>query len=81
MASVVFGGALDGREQRRAGLAGEAAELGREGCIQSGAACPGGGDGGFDALAVLGAEPGEHLLVGEQEPALWVPRTSSTSRD
>src|SRR6266702_7497035 len=45
MASIAFGGALDGREQRRAGLAGEATELGREGGIESGAACAGGGDG------------------------------------
>src|SRR5216683_4947791 len=69
MASVVLGGALDGREQRRAGLAGEAAELGREGGIEGGAAGAGGGDGGFDALVVLGVEPGEQLLVGEHEPA------------
>src|SRR6266849_331183 len=69
MASIVLGGALDGREQRRASLAGETTELGREGGIESGAACAGGGDGGFDALAILGVEPGEHLLVGEHEAA------------
>jgi Phage integrase family len=66
MARIAFGGALDGREQRRASLAGETTELGREGGIESGAACAGGGDGGFDALAFLGVEPGEHGVdVGE----------------
>jgi hypothetical protein len=46
---------------------GETTELGREGGIESGAACAGDGDGGFDALAILGVEPGEHLLTGAFE--------------
>src|SRR5260370_30399164 len=69
MASIAFGDAVDGREQRRASLEGETTELGWEGGIEGGAAFADGGDGGFDALAILSAEPGEHLLVGEHEPA------------
>src|SRR5438132_12490411 len=69
MAGLCFGGAFDGGEQAGAGLAGQAAELGGEGRIQGGPAAPGGSDGVLDAAAVLFAEPGEHFLVGEDEPA------------
>jgi hypothetical protein len=69
MAGFCCGGAFDGGEQGGAGLAGQAAELGREGRIEGGPAAPGGGDGLFETAAVLFAEPGEHLLVGEDEPA------------
>src|SRR5260221_1409589 len=67
MAGVAFGCTLDRGEEGRATLAGKTAELGREGGIESGAAGAGGGDGGVDALAVFGVEPGEQLLVGQHE--------------
>src|SRR6266568_4040915 len=69
MTGLSFSGAFDGGEQAGAGLAGEAAESGREGRVEGGPAAPGGGDGVLDTLAVLFAEPGEYLLVGEDEPA------------
>src|SRR4029077_21100332 len=52
MAGLPCAGAFDGGEQGGAGLAGQAAELGREGRVEDGAAAPGSGDGLFDAVAV-----------------------------
>jgi len=80
MAGFCCGGAFDGGEQGGAGLAGQAAELGREGRIEGGPAAPGGGDGFFDAAAVLAAEPGERLLVGEDEPAQGLDLFPGTAR-
>ena len=54
------------------GLAGQATELGREGRVEDGPAATGGDDGVLDAAVVLVAEPGENLLVGEDELARGV---------
>jgi hypothetical protein len=53
----------------KVGLAGQAAELGREGRVEGSPAAPGGSDGVLDAAAVLFAEPGKRLLVAEDELA------------
>src|SRR6266508_2180195 len=65
MARVAF----DGGEQRGTGLTGEATELDRERGVESGATCADGGDRDLDVLAIRGVEPGQHLLVGEDELA------------
>jgi hypothetical protein len=60
-------------------LSGQAAELGGEGRVEDGPAGPSGGDGVLDAAAVLVAEPGENLLVGEDGSARGVTLQSEES--